>query len=424
MENNPTSPRLTRMNRFITNKQPSRARMRKDTAMPEGPVQGTDPNGARTRENLPAPTGILKILQCSNLGGMEQVAYSLLRDLSREGAFRFRVVTPRPFGDGESILREIDPACQSFEYKGKFGWRSLPVFRRHIRSLAAQSKYVWLTGTCACSLAAIRGLPQQKVLGHHFHHFGGRGAYLRWFGFYHGLCRQLDAITYPTDFTRNEALRIAPWLRARAHVVPYGYPVNYQDEATRLSEQAAARRSLDLPTEAFIVGNAGWLIPRKRFDVFLQTARRIKERFSRAFFVICGGGPLDKELRELARKLGLADCVRFTGWVRDPACYYRAWDACLFNSDFDALGRTPMEAASHGCLVAASVRHGGLSEYLVHGENGILLSTHDTDVLAREVVNLARNRAQAAAFRQAGAEKLRTDYSVEKSLEFYQSLFA
>lgn len=369
-------------------------------------------------------TGILKILQCSNLGGMEQATYSLLRDLSQDRSLRFRIATPRPFGKGETFLRAIDSSCQYFEYKGKFGWRNFRQFRRHIHKLAEETSVAWVTGTCACSLAAIRSLPQKKLLGHHFHHFSDATSRFRWLGFYHAVCREIDAITFPTNFTRDEALKIVPWLRPQTHVVPYGYSISYSDEKERLRMLTEARRALDLPTEAFVVGNGGWLIRRKRFDVFLETARRIKEKLPRAFFVICGGGPQEQELKERARKLGLANCVRFTGWIEDLTPYYQSWDVCLFNSDFDALGRTPMEAASHGCVVAASVHYGGLSEFINHGTNGILLSNHDCETLAREIVTLAKNPDKANDIRQAAAEKLRTDFSPEKAVSFYRSFFA
>jgi L-malate glycosyltransferase len=368
-------------------------------------------------------SAILKIMQCSNLGGMEQVAYSLLQGMHNEGTFEFRVASPRPFGDGESYLRNVDGTPRSFDYRGKFGWRSFRQFRNHIRALAEETDHIWITGTCACSLAAVMGLPHQKVLGHHFHHFDDRTSMLKWFGFYHGLCRQLDVITYPTDFTRNEALTIAPWLQDRTHVVHYGYPISYDGEKTRLERQFEMRRQLGLPDGAFIVGNAGWLIKRKRFDVFLETAARIKQKIPHAYFVICGGGPLEEQLKKQAHQLGIADSVRFTGWVKDTVSHYQAWDVCLFNSDFDALGRTPMEAASHGCLAVASVRYGGLSEFLKTGETGALLDKHDPGQLAAEIIDLHRNPGKALSLREAAVAKLRADYSVEKSLEFYRSIF-
>lgn len=182
---------------------------------------------------------ILKILQCANLGGMEQSAYSLLRSLD-QGGCHFRITSPRPFGLGESILREVDPGCTSNAYHGRFSWRSFPAYRCRVRKLSQESDYIWLTGTCASSLAAIRLLPQKKILGHHFHHFEDRLSAARWFLFYHGLCRELEVITYPTDFTRNEALRIAPWLRRQSHVVRYGYDLSWKDEAERWRHRADA----------------------------------------------------------------------------------------------------------------------------------------------------------------------------------------
>jgi L-malate glycosyltransferase len=353
---------------------------------------------------------------------MEQSAYSLLRSLDQRGC-HFRITTPRPFGLGEPILRKIDPNCSAHAYRGRFGWRSFTAFRSRVQKLAHESNYIWLTGTCASSLATIRLLPQKKILGHHFHHFEDRLSAARWFLFYQGLCRELEVITYPTDFTRNEALRIAPWLRKQSHVVRYGYDLNWKDEPERLRLRAGARKELNLPEDAFIVGNAGWLIQRKRLDVFLHTAALIGEQMRKALFVICGHGPLHADLKKLAISLGIGERVIFTGWMRHPERYYQAWDVCLFNSDFDALGRTPMEAASHGCLVAASVRRGGLSEYLQHGTNGILLATHDPQRLATEIVSLAENADRAHSFRQASASILQARYSVSEGLSFYASIF-
>lgn len=369
-----------------------------------------------------AAASVLKILQCTNLGGMEQVAYNLMRDLHNAGDFDFHVLTPRRFGNGRPILEEIDPSCRDFSYKGKFGWRSLPAFKHAVAEAAESSESIWITGTCACSLTAVRRLDRPKVLSHHFPHFDSPSGALKWFGFYHLLCPQLQAITYPTKFTRDEALVIAPWLAPKTHVVRHGYTSYYSDETTRLKEQLDARRELGLPEDAFIVGNAGWLLSYKRFDIFLEVAQRVRERLPNACFVVCGGGPDESALKEKARTLGISDSVRFVGWVRDMKPYYKAWDVCLFNSDSDAFGRTPIEAACHGCLAVASVVYGGLSEFLIHNENGVLLDTHDVEALSHEILTLAREPTKAISFREAAAEKIRNEYNPAESADYYRCL--
>jgi glycosyltransferase involved in cell wall biosynthesis len=97
--------------------------------------------------------------------------------------------------------------------------------------------------------------------------------------------------------------------------------------------------------------NAGWLIPRKRFDIFLKTAAEVKKRLPESYFVICGNGLLEDKLKKLADDLCLTGSIRFTGWVEDLTPYYQSSDVLLFNSDYDAFGCTPLEAAGHGCIV-------------------------------------------------------------------------
>lgn len=352
------------------------------------------------------------------------MTYSLLEEMRDSGNYRFQVTSPRKLGPGEPFLHRIDPNCQGLDYKGKFGWRSFRTFRKHVASLAKDSDNIWITGTCACSLAAIQNQHKLKVLSHHYHHFENRTSRLKWFGFYNLLCRQLTAITYPTDFTRSEALRIAPWLRERAHVVPNGHETFYTNETEHLQSQAKARKALGLPAEAFIVGNGGWLIPRKRMDVFLETAALIKSANANAYFVICGDGPLRGDLTNRARELGILDSVKFVGWTDDMSQYYQAWDICLFNSDFDTIPRIVTEAASYGCVIVASLLYGGLSEFVTSGYNGILLTRHDTTKLSSEIIDLSKNKARASEFREASAERLRSKFSMEQNISFYRSIFS
>jgi glycosyltransferase involved in cell wall biosynthesis len=261
------------------------------------------------------------------------------------------------------------------------------------------------------------------LLSHHYHHFEKKTSRLPWTAFYLVFGPRLDAITYPTEFTRQEALRIAPWLRGKTHVVRNGFDIHYTTEAQRLEDKRAARAELQMPQDALLMGNGGWLIQRKRFDVFLRTAQLVSRQIPKAMFYICGGGPEEARLRKLASELGIADRVHFQGWVQDMSPYYRAWDVLLFNSDFDALGCTPLEAASHGCLCVASVRYGGLSEFLKDGQTGFLLDQHDPEKLAGFVTRLAQDSEFALKIRRRAIEMLEQNFSNETALKFYENYF-
>ena len=369
------------------------------------------------------PGQIAALLQCTNLGGMENVSYSLFEQLQSRG-FKVKIATPRPWGPGKPRVLGIDPEAQAFNYRGKFGWRTFPTFQRHARSVGKSSGKIWVTGTCVSCLSAARLTGKKILLSHHYHHFENRLSRMRWTAFYLAFGLRLDGITFPTEFTRNEALIIAPWLEAKTHVVRNGFDLHYETEAQRLELKRAARSLLGIPQDAFVVGNGGWLIPRKRFDVFLQTARCLSQRVPNAWFCLCGGGPEEIRLRRLAEELGISDKVRFTGWVQDLSQYYRAWDALLFNSDFDTLPCTPMEAASHGCVCVASCLYGGLSEFIKDGQTGFLLTQHDPEKLAELLAQLAGNPTLASAIRQAAGGLIKHEFNIRIALKFYENYFS
>ena len=369
-----------------------------------------------------ATVPVTAFLQCTNLGGMEKVAYSLFEQLQSRG-FKLRIASARKWGPGKPRVLQIDPEAQAFNYRGKFGWRTFPAFRRHAQAVGQSGEKVWVIGNCASCHVAARMTGRKILFSHHYHHFENRTSRLRWTAFYLAFGAGLDAITYPTDFTRNEAVRIAPWLKSKMHVVRNGFDVHYTTEGARLAGQQVARAELKLPPDAFLIGNGGWLIKRKRFDIFLRTAKEVSRRLPQARFQICGGGPEENNLKNLARELGIADKVHFQGWVEDMNLYYRAWDVLLFNTDFDALGCTPLEAAGHGCSTVASCHYGGLPEFIKDGQTGFILDRHDPEKLAPAIIRLAHEPALALEIRQRAISLLEQKFSNEAALSFYENYF-
>jgi glycosyltransferase involved in cell wall biosynthesis len=358
---------------------------------------------------------ILSLFQCTNLGGMEQCSYFVCEQLD----FDWRVVAPRRFGPGESRIKSFDAGAQDNDYRGKFGVVSQSSFEARVRGRSAGASVCWVTGTDVACLRAANRTKLPVVLSHHYHHFENGRGWTKWKLFYELLVRGQTEVVYPTDFTRNEGLSICPWLKQRSSVVRSHFPTF--DVAS--NDRAAAKAALGLDADTFLIGNAGWLIPRKRWDVFLGTAARVAGKLPQARFIICGGGSLETELKRQAAQFGIADKVRFCGWVGDLAPYYRAFDILLFNSDFDALGRTPGEAMGYGVLPVASVKYGGLPELVKHGLNGYLIDRHDADELAEFVVRLHESTGMRADMIAQGRDILQRLYSTEAAVGFYRDRF-
>jgi glycosyltransferase involved in cell wall biosynthesis len=342
---------------------------------------------------------ILNLMQCTDLGGMEQSSLRLMRGLTQHG-HEVKVVSLHPLGPLAPHLSAAGIDAVGLDYRGALGWRSLPALRRQLAGETADA--LIMTGSNLLAMLALGRLARgNRLLAMHFHH-AVRPDW-QWRLFYRLASTRFSAISYPSDFVRAEAEAIAPWLAPITRTIrnPLEAP-----EAWGAGERAAARRQLGLPPDAPLVGNAGWLIPRKRFDVFLRVAALVATARPDVRFVIAGNGAEEQGLRELAQTLGIADRVIWLGWVGDMRPFYLSLDLLLFSSDWDAWGNTPVEAMTYGVPVVASVLHGGLGEIISDGGVGTLFDTHDIEGMAASVLALlppggdavgAQGRARAIA---------------------------
>lgn len=324
---------------------------------------------------------ILNIIQCTNLGGMEQAALLRLAGM-RDLGHSCRMLSLNPLGDLKPHIEREGFRCEGVPYAGRWGWRSAPRVYARIRSVATDA--IVMTGHHLLTQIMLgdycRGA---RVLDLHYYH-GGKEAKGRtaWRLIYEVAVRQFDALTFPSDFVRREAETILPAVAKISHTLrnPFKIP-----EIPTSDVKAEARANLGLPEGLPLIGNAGWLIPSKRFDVFIRVAARVAQETRDAHFVIAGDGVERENLAALAADLRIEDRIHWLGWQADLTTFYSSIDMLLFNSDWDAMPRTPQEALTFGLPVVASVQRGGLSEILKDGVNGFLICTHDIPRLAEAV---------------------------------------
>jgi glycosyltransferase involved in cell wall biosynthesis len=334
---------------------------------------------------------ILNILQCSNLGGMEQASLRLMEALQLRG-HDLSVVSLHALGSLSPALQARGIPALGLGYGQVPLWLLIWRLRRQLRIQAPDA--LLLTGHSLPVLLAIAGSRQiPRVLAIHFHHAGVKS---RWFWrLYYGVALHLvTAVTFPSDFVRREALKLCPALAGKAYTLPN--PIAAVLPPTP-AERLAASQRFGLPNGAPVIGNAGWLIARKRFDVFLHTAAAVLRQRPDVRFLIAGDGPEREQLQAMATSLGIQDAVVWAGWIEEMRPLYAALDILLFHSDWDALGMTPIEAIVHDVPVVSSVLHGGLAEVLRPGVDAVVLAQHDVPKLSQAVLQLLANPSAAAA---------------------------
>lgn len=98
-----------------------------------------------------------------------------------------------------------------------------------------------------------------------------------------------------------------------------------------------------------IILSIGRLDPRKRIDVLIKAFGQILSKYDNLFLLIGGKGKEEEYLKKLAKDRGVAERVKFLGFIPDSELfdYYAACDVFAFPS-WTSSGITPYEALAVG----------------------------------------------------------------------------
>lgn len=186
----------------------------------------------------------------------------------------------------------------------------------------------------------------------------------------------------------------------------------------RITPVPVARATLETPEGAFLVATAGRLQPRKGFDTLIRAVAAIPG----AWLWIAGEGPERGMLEGLARDLGMAERIRFTGWVAEPIHYLAAADAFVMPSRHEPLGNVLLEAW-HAGVPSVSTRSEGPSWYMRDGVDGRMVDIDDVPAMTAALVALRDDRAAAAGFAANARDRLEQLFSEKAVVAAYRDLF-
>ena len=186
-----------------------------------------------------------------------------------------------------------------------------------------------------------------------------------------------------------------------------------------------ARAGIPEEDGAVYAGIAARLNPVKDIPTLIRGFAKARERASQLRLLIAGDGPQEEELKALAKELGVAEYVRFLGWVDDPDSFYAALDINTLTSLSETFPYALTEGARQRKATVSS-RVGGVPMLIDHGRSGYLFSPGDSDVLADCLARLAGDPALRESFADALYEKVEKRFSlsatVETQLDIYETV--
>ncbi|WP_430534853.1 glycosyltransferase [Listeria rocourtiae] len=190
---------------------------------------------------------------------------------------------------------------------------------------------------------------------------------------------------------------------------PVGYNVSCSNvEIPKIEKDTLVRRQARIESDRkrlHIGMNGSLSSPYKGFETTFLALAKIKSELPPFEFRILGRGPKER-WQDLAKELGLEDCVVFSGTLpnKDVCTWLDDIDIFLMPSKTEGQGRALIEALSRGCSCLGS-NVGGIPELL---EPEQLHESGDVATFANQIKVLAISKEKQLQYAERGIERART----------------
>lgn len=195
-------------------------------------------------------------------------------------------------------------------------------------------------------------------------------------------------------------------------VVDNDYWTSRAARVDRESVRASWGVSDGQPVVLFCAKLQPWKRPQDALRAFA------KANLPDARLIMAGEGPLRAELEAEAKTLGVAERVRFVGFVNQgglPALY-RSADVMVLSSEYDPCPVVVCEAMLCGCPVILSDRIRGRSELVRPGETGFFYPCGDVGALAATLHGLLSDPRRLDQMSKAARSRMET-WSPRENIE-------
>lgn len=158
------------------------------------------------------------------------------------------------------------------------------------------------------------------------------------------------------------------------------------------------------PPKIFTIVSTSSLIYRNGLDTLIKAVSVLPKKVDWKL-VIAGIGPLEQDLKKLARELGIQNRVRFAGYVpnkRIPDLLGRA-SVFVRVSRAEGFGSSFLESMAIG-LPTIGTPVGGITDFLRDGQNGFLVPPDDEIALKRLLEKVSRGGEKIEKIAKKGKE--------------------
>ena len=173
-----------------------------------------------------------------------------------------------------------------------------------------------------------------------------------------------------------------------------------------------------------VLGTLGRMVEKKGFDVLISACDILKKEGVVFKLQIAGGGPLKKDLENLACRLDVMDMIDFVDSIshEDVPDWIKSLDLfvlpCKKNEygDMDGIPVVLMEAMLSGVPVITT-RISGIPELVVDGKTGLLCEPNNIVSLAKKIKLLTIDDELRYKLRENAISKVKDEYELRSNVK-------
>ncbi len=224
--------------------------------------------------------------------------------------------------------------------------------------------------------------------------------------------RRADALVAVSEFVR-QTLVTTGHDATRTHVAlnaidPAGwYPGEGRDEI---------RREFGISSDAPVVITVCRLFPEKGPEEVIRSMPSLRRQHPEVHLLVVGDEMLSgyrQHLVEVARNLGVGDCVHFTGYRHDVGKLMAAADIFAMHSLEEPFGLVYLEAMVMG-LPVVGLATGGTPEVVLDGVTGLLSEGGDTERFTSNLLVLLEDPGRRQRMGRAGRRRVESDFTTPR----------
>ena len=182
--------------------------------------------------------------------------------------------------------------------------------------------------------------------------------------------------------------------------------------------------------EEFKILTVARLVEKKGVKYAIMAMKNLVKDFPKLEYRIVGSGPLEKELKDLTKSLGLERHIRFLGeltWTELSREYAKS---SLFvlpsvrasDGDMDGIPVSLMEAM-YLRIPVISTNISGIPELIENGKEGLLVDPADVEQLTKAIRILLENDTLRKKMGNAGRRKIEEEFNIHKEADKLLKVF-